>query len=111
MALHVSSFEQAAKGPNLHRGPNINPVLGDELIKTAKGLKMAYQVSAQPRATGTDANAIQLARGGAAAGLVSIPNRYMHTPVEVISLKDLDSIVKLLTTLLAKHPAKKDYRP
>ena len=99
------------KGPNLHRGPNINPVLGDELIKTAKSLKMAYQVSAQPRATGTDANAIQLARGGAAAGLVSIPNRYMHTPVEVVSLKDLDSIVKLLTTLLAKHPVKKDYRP
>ena len=49
-----------------------------------------------PKATGTDANAMQLAREGVAAGLVSIPNRYMHSPVEVVSLKDLDNAAKLL---------------
>src|ERR1700688_3374085 len=43
-----------------------------------------------------DANAIQLAREGVAAGLLSIPNRYMHSPVEVVSLKDLDNAAKLL---------------
>jgi endoglucanase len=99
------------KGPVLHRGPNINPVMERELFKIAKAKKIAYQLTAEPRPTGTDANAIQICRGGAAAGLISIPNRYMHTPVEVISLKDMDNCVKLLTEFLAAHPAKRDYRP
>ena len=98
-------------GPNLHRGPNMNPALTAELVKTAEALKMPYQMTAEPRGTGTDANAMQLSRGGAATALVSIPNRYMHTPVEVISLRDLDQIVRLLVELLAKHPASRDYRP
>jgi endoglucanase len=98
-------------GANMHRGPNINPVLERELVKTAKKHKIDYQVSAEPRATGTDANAMQLSRGGTATGLISIPNRYMHTPVEMMSLKDLDSIIKLLVEFLSSHPATRDYRP
>jgi len=90
----------------------MNPVLVAELVKTAKQLKIPYCITAETIRLGrTDANAIQLARGGVAAALVSIPNRYMHTPVEVISLKDLDNIVKLLVGLLSRHPAQKDYRP
>ena len=54
------------------------------------------QVRGNPKATGTDANAIQLARDGVAAGLVGIPNRYMHSPVEVVSLHDLDRAAKVL---------------
>ncbi len=99
------------KGPVLHRGPNINPVMEKELFRLAKAKKIAYQVTAEPRGTGTDANAIQLSRGGAAAGLISIPNRYMHTPVEVISTKDLDNVIKLIVEYIAAHPAKRDYRP
>ena len=53
-------------------------------------------MQAEPYATGTDANAIQITRSGVAAALVSIPNRYMHTPVEIVSLKDLDNTSKLL---------------
>jgi len=98
-------------GANLHRGPNINPIVEAELVKVAQKHKIDYQVSAEPRATGTDANAIQLSRGGTATGLISIPNRYMHTPVEMMSIKDLDSIIKLLVEFLAAHPAKRDYRP
>ena len=98
-------------GPNLHRGPNINPVLEAALTKTAKQMKIPYQISAQPRATGTDANAMQLCRSGVATALVSIPNRYMHTPVEVISLQDLDNIIKLIVGFLSKHPAHKNYCP
>jgi putative aminopeptidase FrvX len=99
------------KGPNLHRGANINPVLEKALAKTAKQFKIPVQITAIPRGTGTDANAIQLARGGAATALISIPLRYMHTPVEVLSLKDLDYSIKLLVEFLSAHPAKRDYRP
>jgi len=99
------------KGPVLHRGPNINPVLERDLFQAAKSLKVPYQVTAQPRGTGTDANAMQLNRGGVATALLSIPNRYMHTPVEVISLKDLDNSIRLLTGYLAQLPEKKDFRP
>ncbi len=100
-----------SKGPVLHRGPNINPVLERDLFKVAKAKKIPYQITAESRGTGTDANAIQLCRGGAATALISIPNRYMHTPVEVISTKDLDNSIKLLTEFLAGHPAKRDYCP
>ncbi len=90
------------KGPILHVGANINPVLGKLMVATAKKNRIRYQMQAEPRGTGTDANAIQLARGGCATALVSIPNRYMHTPVEVVSLKDMDASVALITeTLLA----------
>lgn len=99
------------KGPVLHRGPNINPVMEAELFKIAKAKKIDYQITAEPRGTGTDANAMQLSRGGTATGLISVPNRYMHTPVEVISTKDLDNTVKLIVEYLAAHPAKRDYRP
>ena len=98
-------------GPILHRGPNMNPVLEKHLFQTAKKMKMPYQVVAEPRGTGTDANAMQLCRGGVAAALISIPNRYMHTPVEVISLDDLDNIIKLIVKFLCDHPANRDYRP
>ena len=98
-------------GPNLHRGPNINPVMAQALEKCAADNKIPIQITGLPSGTGTDANSMQLSRGGVAVGLVSIPNRYMHSPVEMISLKDLDNIVKLLTEFLAKHPATRDYRP
>lgn len=99
------------KGPVLHRGPNINPIMEKELFKIATLKKIPYQVTAEPRGTGTDANAMQLSRGGAAAALISIPNRYMHTPVEVISKKDMDNTVKLIVEYIAAHPTKRDYRP
>jgi putative aminopeptidase FrvX len=99
------------KGPNLHRGANMNPILEKEVIKTAKKHKIGYQMTAHPGSTGTDANAMQLSRGGTATYLISIPNRYMHTPVEVISLGDLDKIIKLITNFLAEHPANRNYIP
>jgi len=93
-------------GPVLHRGANINPVVGDRLIKTARRKRIPHQMQAAPHATGTDANAIQISRSGVAAALVSIPNRYMHTPVEVVSLKDLENAARLLAEfILALDPS------
>jgi putative aminopeptidase FrvX len=83
-------------GPVIFRGPNINPHVHDRLVTSAKTHEIPVQVRGVPKATGTDANAIQLARDGVAAGLVGIPNRYMHSPVEVVSLDDLDRAARLL---------------
>ena len=68
-------------------------------------------MQAEPSATGTDANAIQVTRGGTAAALVSVPNRYMHTPVELVSLKDVENTVRLLAEAIVAMPAKMDFTP
>jgi endoglucanase len=99
------------KGPIIARGANINPVLFDLLIAAADKAKVAYQIGAEPRGTGTDANAIQLSRGGKAAALVSVPLRYMHTPTEVLALSDIEDSVKLLTRFVLDLPAKVDFTP
>lgn len=82
-------------GPIICRGPNINPKVFDRLVACAKKEKIRIQLEADPRPTGTDARAIQMARGGVACGLVSIPLRYMHTPSEVVDLEDVENCVKL----------------
>jgi len=88
-------------GPVLTRGANMNPVLFDHLIKTAKAKKIPVQIVADGRATPTDADPIQVSRAGVAAALVSIPLRYMHTPSEVISTKDLEYTIQLLAHAIA----------
>jgi endoglucanase len=83
-------------GPVIFRGPNINPHVFDRLREAAKNHEIPVQPRGVPRATGTDANAMQLARDGVATGLVGIPNRYMHSPVEVVNLDDLERAARLL---------------
>ena len=84
------------KGPVIHRGPNMNPKVVQRLIQAADEHKIGYQLAASAKATGTDANVMQINRAGMATGLVSIPNRYMHSPVEMISLDDMDHAADLL---------------
>jgi len=88
-------------GPAISTGPNINPSLETLLIKTAKAKKIPYQMEAAPTGTSTDANALQLTRAGVATALVSVPNRYMHTQVEVVSLSDLELSAKLIAETIA----------
>jgi endoglucanase len=99
------------KGPVICRGPNINPVLHDLLVQTAGKKKIPWQPEAVPRATGTDANVMQVSRAGVAAALVSVPNRYMHTAVEVISLDDLEHTAELLAETLALIGPATDFTP
>lgn len=89
-------------GPVLTRGPNVNPRLFDLITDTAGAEGIPLQVEAEPRGTPTDANVLQLARGGTATALISIPNRYMHTPVEMASLQDLTWLYQLLAAVVAR---------
>ena len=88
-------------GPVVVRGPNINPRVFDLLEETAAKHAIPIQMMGSARATGTDANAIQISRAGVAAGLIGIPNRYMHSPVEVCHTADLDNAAKLLAEFCA----------
>jgi endoglucanase len=83
-------------GPVIARGPNVNHHVFERLVAAAREEKIPYQVEAINRGTGTDANVIQLTRSGVATGLVSIPNRYMHTPAELVSLEDAENVGRLL---------------
>lgn len=99
------------KGPILSRGANINPPLHDLLQATAEKEKIPYQLTGIPRATGTDANPMQISRSGVATALVKIPLRYMHTPVEVLDLDDLENCVKLIVAVLKKIDGKVSFIP
>jgi endoglucanase len=98
-------------GPVIYRGPNMNPRVVERLRAAAETAKIKVQWGASGRGTGTDANAIQLARGGVAAGLVSVPNRYMHSAVELISLDDIDQCADLLAEFALAIETDADFTP
>ena len=98
-------------GPVIARGPNINHKVFELLVKTAEKEKIPYQIEGISRGTGTDANALQLTRAGVATGLVSVPNRYMHTPVELVDLKDLENTAKLIAAFIKRLDKKTDFIP
>jgi endoglucanase len=98
-------------GPVVYRGPNMNPLVVERLRNAAESAEITVQWGASGRGTGTDANAIQLARGGVAAGLISVPNRYMHSAVEMISLDDIDQSADLLAEFALALEADADLTP
>jgi endoglucanase len=98
-------------GPVVFRGPNINPRVLERLEEAARAREITVQLRGAPRATGTDANAMQLSRDGVAAGLIGIPNRYMHSPVEVVSLDDLDRAARLLAEFCLGVSPQVDWTP
>jgi endoglucanase len=98
-------------GPAVFRGANINPRVFEALERTARAHEIPIQVRGSPRATGTDANVMQLSRDGVATGLVGIPNRYMHSPVEVVCLDDLERAARLLAEFCSSITGQADWTP
>jgi tetrahedral aminopeptidase len=99
------------RGPVVYRGPNMNPVVVERLLEAGRSREIPFQLGAQSRATGTDANPMQLSRAGVATGLVSIANRYMHSAVEIVSLDDLDRAANLLAAFVANLKGDEDFTP
>jgi putative aminopeptidase FrvX len=83
-------------GPVLTRGSIVSPVVFRLLRDTAEAMSIPFSVHAAGRFTSTDADAIHLTRHGVATALLSIPNRYMHSPNEMVSLEDLDRAADLI---------------
>ncbi len=88
------------KGPVVYRGPNMNPHVVERLLEAGKSHDIPVQLAASGRATPTDANVLQTTRAGVATGLVSVPNRYMHSAVETVSLDDADWAADLLAAFV-----------
>ncbi len=87
-------------GPVISIGPNMHPRITQGLIDAAKRLELSYQIEPIPGASGTDGWAIQTAREGIPTGIVGIPLRYMHTPVETLAVKDVERTGRLLAEFI-----------
>jgi len=90
-----------SKGVTLGWGPNIHPALYKTFQELAERLEIPYKLEPMPRHSGTDAMALQVAAEGIPTMVVSIPLRYMHTPVEMVSMKDITRAGRLLAEFAA----------
>ena len=102
---------KVGSGPVVYRGPNVNPEVYSSLTRLAKDNELACQINSISRPAGNDANAMQLNQGGMATGIVAIPNRYMHSPVEVVSLEDLEHAADLLAAFCLDINETTDFTP
>jgi putative aminopeptidase FrvX len=87
---------ELGSGPVLSRGSTLHPALFELLHETAESEEIPFTVEASGRNTGTDADAVHLSRGGVPTALVSIPLRYMHSPVELVALCDVHACARLI---------------
>lgn len=87
---------RVGNGPTITHGGCNHPGVVARIEAVARQRKIPLQHEAMSNTSGTDTDAIFWTRGGIASGLISLPNRYMHSPVEVVSLKDLEQILQLL---------------
>jgi endoglucanase len=98
-------------GPVLSRGSAAHPVVFERLVEVAEAEGIPHTIQAAARSTRTDADSIHLTRAGVPTGLVSVPNRYMHSPNEVVSLSDLESTARLLAAFVSSLDADTDFTP
>jgi putative aminopeptidase FrvX len=92
-------------GPVISRGSTLHPGVFELLHETAEAEQIPFTVEASGRSTGTDADAVHLSRGGIPTGLVSIPLRYMHSPVELVQLEDVERAAKLVAAFALRLDA------
>jgi putative aminopeptidase FrvX len=98
-------------GPVLSRGSAVHPVVFERLVETAEREEIPYTIAAQARYTATDADSIYLSRAGVATGLISVPNRYMHSPNEVVSRSDLEHAARLIAAFVRGLEPDTDFVP
>jgi putative aminopeptidase FrvX len=97
-------------GPVIGRGSTLDPAVFELLHDTAEKEGIPFTVAASARATGTDADAIHLAAAGIPTGVVSIPLRYMHSPVEMVELEDVHHTARLLAAFAQALAPDTDFR-
>lgn len=118
---HATDYPQADKkfrgesklggGPTLGVGSVNNPLVVQRLMDTAEREGIPYTVKVNAVTSGTDADVIHRSRGGVAAGVVSIPNRYMHSPSEMVQLSDVEHAARLIAAFVRGLTADTDFTP
>lgn len=98
-------------GPSLARGSVNSPVVFDTLTEIAAREGIPYTVKVTPLWSGTDADAIHIVRGGIATAVISIPNRYMHSPNEMIDMADVENAARLIAAFVRSLTADTDFVP
>ncbi|HET9985814.1 MAG TPA: M42 family metallopeptidase [Longimicrobiales bacterium] len=98
-------------GPVLTRGSAAHPVVVEHLVQVAEREGIPYTLAASPRFTSTDADAIYLSRAGVATAILSVPNRYMHSPNEIVSLSDLEATARLIAAFVRSLGPETDFVP
>jgi endoglucanase len=98
-------------GPVLSRGSASHNEVFEMLARVAGEEGIPYTIQASPRATRTDADAIFLTRKGVPTGLISVPNRYMHSPNEMVSIEDLRNTSRLIAAFIRRLGPTTDFTP
>jgi endoglucanase len=98
-------------GPVFSRGSAVHPVVFDLLVECAEAEGIPYTLQAAPHDTGTDADAVAGAHRGIPTGLISVPNRYMHSPNEMVALEDLDRAARLVAAFARRLTPDTDFVP
>lgn len=101
LGLADSETIKLSNGPGIAIGPHVHPKVHDRVIETAKEWNIKYSLDPSPSPGGTDAYAIQVAQAGVATILLSVPLRYMHTPIETIDYEDVKQTGKLMAMFIA----------
>ena len=96
-------------GPVLTRGSAVHPLVFERLVGVADREQIPYTLIASPKFTSTDADAIYLSRSGVATGLLAVPNRYMHSPNELVSKADLERAARLIAGFCRSITAADDF--
>ena len=100
---------ELGSGPVIARASNLSPLVSDGLIAAAEAAEIPYTLQADSRSTGTDADAIQFQRAGIATGLVSCPNRYMHSPNEMVDVEDVENCAHVIAAYIGGLDADTDF--
>ena len=98
-------------GPTISTGPNTNPVVERMLIDAARRKDVPWQPDPSGKTAANDARVIQVADSGVAAASLGIPQRNMHTQVEIVSLSDLDAATNVLVEFVKSVEEHTDFRP
>jgi endoglucanase len=101
---------ELGSGPVLERGSIISPGVFELLHDTAEAEGIPFTVAASSRSTGTDADAIHISRAGVPTGVVSIPLRYMHSPVELVELADVEATARLIAAAAGRLDGKESFQ-
>jgi putative aminopeptidase FrvX len=101
---------ELGSGPVLTRGSTLDPLVFERLFQAGEAEGIPFTVTASARATGTDADAFHISRAGIPTAVVSVPLRYMHSPVEMVQLEDVDNAARLIAAFANRLGGDLDFR-